>query len=75
MRHIIHVHVYRGEKYYIAECVNLPVVTQGLTLDDVVSNIREAIALHLDGEKLSDLDLVPVPSILINMELESVEYA
>jgi len=28
--------VYRGEKYYTAECLDLPVVTQGRILDEVV---------------------------------------
>jgi predicted RNase H-like HicB family nuclease len=31
--------------------VDLPVVTQGQTLDEVVQNLREAIELHLQDEK------------------------
>ena len=44
MKKIIQVRVYKGEKYYVAECVDLPVVTQGKTLDEVAANIREAIS-------------------------------
>ena len=44
MKKIVIVKVYKGEKYYIAECVDLPVVTQGKTLDEVVENVKEAIA-------------------------------
>lgn len=29
MKKIIQVHIYKGEKYYVAECLDLPVVTQG----------------------------------------------
>jgi len=69
MRKIIQVRVYKGEKYYVAECVDLPVVSQGKTLDEAVENIREAISLHLEGEDLSEWDILPDFSILISMEV------
>jgi len=28
MKKIIQVHIYKSEKYYVAECLDLPVVTQ-----------------------------------------------
>lgn len=70
MKKIIQVRVFKGEKYYVAECVDLPVVTQGKTLDEVAANIREAIDLHLEGESLEDWDILPGFSILANFELE-----
>ena len=43
-----------GEEWgYVAECVEIPVVTQGATLDEVTENLREAVALHLEGEDLA----------------------
>lgn len=69
MRHIIQFSITKGQKYYVAEGVNVPVVTQGKDLDEVVRNIEEALALHLDGEDLSDFDLAPQPSVLANFEL------
>ena len=42
--------VTRGDEYYVAECVEISVVTRGKTLDEVVENLRAAGALHLDGE-------------------------
>ena len=59
--------VYKGEKYYVAECMDLPVVTQGKTLDEVVENVREAIALHLEGEDLKEWDILSDFSVLVNM--------
>ncbi|MFH1145395.1 MAG: hypothetical protein V1707_00305 [bacterium] len=47
MKHIIQFHIYKGDKYYIAEGVGLPIVTQGKTLDEVTTNVREAASLHL----------------------------
>jgi len=70
MRHNIKAHVYRGEKYYVAECAEISVITQGKTLDETIANLREAVYLHLDGEDLAEYDLVENPTILVIMELE-----
>jgi predicted RNase H-like HicB family nuclease len=75
MKNIIQAHIYKGEKYYIAECVGLPIVTQGRTLDEVIKNLKEAIELQLEGENLTDFDLSPNPSILANIEIDSLVYA
>jgi len=75
MKQIIQVHIYKGEKYYIAECLDLPVVTQGKTLDELIYNLKEAIELALEGENLANYDLVSHPSILANLEIDSSVYA
>jgi predicted RNase H-like HicB family nuclease len=75
MKKIIQVHIYKGDKYYVAECLDLPVVTQGKTLDKLAANLEEAIALQLEGENLADFDLDSHPSILANLELSSRVYA
>ena len=72
MKKIIQVKIYKGRKYYVAECVDLPVVTQGKTLDETVQNVREASELHLEGENLDEWDILPDFSILANFELESI---
>ena len=68
-KHIIQFYVYRGEKYYVAEGIDLAIVTQAETLDALIKNIQEAIELHLEGEHLDDLNLSPQPTALINFEL------
>jgi predicted RNase H-like HicB family nuclease len=55
MKKIIQVHIHKGEKY-VAECLDLPVVTQAETLDQLADSLKEALALHLEGEDLSELD-------------------
>lgn len=75
MKKIIQVHIYKGDKYYIAECLDLPVVTQGKTLDELVLNLKEAVELQLEGENLADFDLAAEPSILANLEVDSSVYA
>ncbi len=74
MKKIIQVHIYKSEKYYIAECLDLPVVTQGKTLDELAANLKEAVTLQLEGENLAEFDLAPHPSILANLELDAQVY-
>jgi predicted RNase H-like HicB family nuclease len=57
---------------YVAECLEIAVVTQGTTLDEVTRNLREAVALYLEGENLEDLGLANDPSLLITMEVEPI---
>jgi predicted RNase H-like HicB family nuclease len=72
MKRTIQVRIFRGESQYVAECLDLPVVTQAPTLDRLAVNIREAISLHLEGEDLAELGLAQDPTILANMELQAV---
>ena len=60
----------KGETKYVAECVEIAVVTQGVTLDETLSNLQEAVALHLESENAADFGLVANPTILVTMELE-----
>ena len=55
---------------YLAECLEIAVVTQGSTLDLVTANLREAVALHLAGEDPAELGLSPGPTVVVTYELE-----
>ena len=72
MRRTIQVRIFRGEKKYVAECLDLSVVTQGDTLDEVTANIREAIGLHLEGEDLAELGLAEHPAVVAVIELDVI---
>lgn len=72
MKRTIQVRITKGEHQFVAECLDLPVVTQATSLDDLAVNIREAISLHLEGEDLAELGLAADPTILATMELQAV---
>ena len=72
MKRTIQVRITKGERQFVAECLDLPVVTQAPTLDELALNIREAISLHIEGEDLAELGFSSDPTILATMELESV---
>jgi predicted RNase H-like HicB family nuclease len=69
MRQTINAFIHKGEAFYIAQCVEIGVVTQGRTLDETVANLQEAVSLHLEGEDLADFDLVADPTLLVTIEL------
>jgi predicted RNase H-like HicB family nuclease len=74
MKRTIQVRITKGECQFVAECLDLPVVTQATTLDELAFNIREAIGLHIEGEDLAELGFSKDRTILATMELEAVTY-
>ncbi len=72
LQHTIKAVIRPGEQSgFVAECLEIPVVTQGATLDEVSANLREAVALHLEGENLAEIGLAARPSIIVTFELET----
>lgn len=67
-RHTIHAAVTRGTRWYSAECLEIAVVTQGRTFDETLTNLREAIALHLEDGGAETLGLSPPLSLLVTFE-------
>jgi len=58
------------ESGFVAECVEVAVVTQGATIDETIQNLREAVALHLEGEDATAFGLHARPQLLVTMEVE-----
>jgi predicted RNase H-like HicB family nuclease len=75
VRDTIHAAVTRSANLYVAECLEVAVVTQGRTLDELVKNLREAISLHLEGEDPKQFGLVPRPRLAIAYELSAADVA
>jgi predicted RNase H-like HicB family nuclease len=68
-RDTVHAVVTRDRQWYVAECLELAVVTQGRTLDELVANLREAIALHLEGEDPVATGVVAEPRVSLTYEV------
>ena len=54
----IHVVIAESEGWYVAECLEVAVVTQGRSLDETLANLRSALELHLDDEELARAGLM-----------------
>ena len=68
-RDTVHAVVTRDRHWYVAECLELAVVTQGRTLDELVTNLREAVALHLEGEDPASTGVVAEPRVSLTYEV------
>jgi len=64
----IHVAVRRLAGYYVAEGLELALVTQGRSLDELLANLKEAIRLHLEGEEPGFFGLTRSPRIALTFE-------
>ena len=51
-----------------AECLEVAVVSQGRTLDEVVSNVRDAVTLHLEGGEAAAFGIASAPRIAFTYE-------
>jgi predicted RNase H-like HicB family nuclease len=67
-RRTIHAAIHRSGAWYSAECLEIAVVTQGRTLDQTVANLREAIALHLEGDDPETLGLATPLALHVTIE-------
>lgn len=73
LRDTIHVVVRRSAGHYVAEGLELALVTQGRSLDELLRNVRQAVKLHLEGEDTSALGLSASPRIALTYE-ESLSH-
>ena len=60
--------IHADQDGYYAECLEVAVVTQGGTLDEVVRNLNEALSLHLEGEDLHALGLAEPLHLRVTFE-------
>lgn len=58
---------------YVAECLEISVVPQGKTRDEISHNLIEAVSLHLEGENPAEFGLVVQPSLSVTFS-ELAEY-
>lgn len=69
LRRTIHCVVHREPEAYVGECLEFAVVTQGQSLDEVIENFQDALALHLEDEDLEALGFAAQPRVQVVLEL------
>lgn len=69
----VHVVVTRSEGWYVAECLELSVVTQARSFDALLTNLREAVALHMEGEDPAWFGLSSAPRLFVSYEAPLAE--
>ena len=64
----IHTVISESEGGYVAECLEVAVVTEGDSLDETLCNLREAVDLFMGGEDPASLELVAAPRLSVSLE-------
>lgn len=68
LQETIHTVISESEGAYVAECLEVGVVTQGESLDETLRNLREAVELFMEDEEPTALGLVSNPRLAISFE-------
>ncbi|MBI4384223.1 MAG: type II toxin-antitoxin system HicB family antitoxin [Nitrospinae bacterium] len=63
--------VAREEKWYVAHCVELGVVSQGKTIEEAQANLKEAVELYIESFGSEDLPLSLGEALLYHIEVPS----
>jgi predicted RNase H-like HicB family nuclease len=60
--------VYREDKYYVSQCLNVDVSSFGETSQEAIDNLKEAVELYLEDENV-DQFYQPVDTVLVKRKL------
>lgn len=72
MKKIITIEIRHDGEMYCAKCIDFDIFTQGVSLDDVIRNIKEAISLHFEDESMELAGYDRNPALVSMMELGEV---
>lgn len=56
--------VWKEDKYYVAQCLNVDISSFGKTKAEAIKNIREAIDLYFDGMKKKTFMKISSPTLI-----------
>jgi predicted RNase H-like HicB family nuclease len=75
VRDTVHAFVVKDGGWYVADCAEIAVVTQGRTVDETIANLRDAVALHLEGGEATTLGIVATPKLVVTIEIRPADAA
>jgi predicted RNase H-like HicB family nuclease len=56
--------IYKEDKYYVSQCLNVDVSSFGDTIDEATKNLLEAVELYFDNSQ-NIASYIPIDQILI----------
>jgi len=75
MRNIVQFQITQEEGCFIAQGINIAIVTDAPTLDELAKNIKDAVTLYFANEDPVLLGFGNNPSVLANVEVSALNYA
>lgn len=67
--------VWREEDLYVAKAVEIEVASQGKTRKEAVSNLKEAIELYFEDEKVPQSKILPFELLKLEKLFPKIRYA
>ncbi len=61
--------IFKEDKFYVSHCLDLGVTSQGMSLEESIENLKEAVSLYLKDEDIKDL----VPASEMSPVLTTIE--
>jgi len=58
--------VWKEDKYFISRCINVEVSSFGETIEEAISNLKEAVELYFEGE---DKELPVIDYVLLGRDV------
>lgn len=59
----------REGKFFVGDCPELGITSQGLSIDEALENLKEAIHLYIKDEDLSQLNILQSPPLVTTIEV------
>jgi predicted RNase H-like HicB family nuclease len=59
--------VWKEDKYYVSQCINIDVSSFGETIDEAIKNLKEAVEVYFEGEN-NKIDFPEINQIFIGKE-------
>lgn len=66
MKQLFHASIWQEDKWFIAQCLEIDIASQGLSKEDAIINLREALELYFEE---------PVPTIKPYLQPLEVELS
>jgi len=60
--------LYKEDKYYVVQCINIELSTFGETIDDAMRNLDEALALYFEDDK-DVLEPVTIENVMLGEKI------
>lgn len=58
--------IWKEDKYFVSRCINVEVSSFGETIEEAISNLKEAVELYFDGE---DKELPVINNVILGREV------
>ena len=65
----IHAAIVESEGQYVAECLEIALVTQGATLDETLAHLRDAIDLYMADGSPAAVEVTRHPRLLVALDV------